>query len=78
MQNAAQRSLAHGLSAAQVQPFVALARGLCDTHNMLVTIVGEQPYREFVLKKGSDVTSGAIRFLPCGGLRCGWNPRQLH
>lgn len=37
-----------------VQPFVALARGLAETYGWLVTIVTELHYREFV-KSHSNV-----------------------
>lgn len=49
-----------------VQPFVALARGMAETHGWLVTICTEQNWRDFV-KKNSKVKRGKIRFRPCGG-----------
>ncbi|CAE7680619.1 UGT80A2 [Symbiodinium sp. CCMP2592] len=49
-----------------VQPFVALARGLAERLGWLVTICTEQSHAAFV-RKHSDVTSGKIRFRPSGG-----------
>eukprot|EP01126_Amoeba_proteus_P066699 TRINITY_DN9707_c0_g1_i2.p1 TRINITY_DN9707_c0_g1~~TRINITY_DN9707_c0_g1_i2.p1 ORF type:complete len:565 (-),score=112.25 TRINITY_DN9707_c0_g1_i2:19-1527(-) len=49
-----------------VQPFVALARGLAETFGWLVTIVTELAFRDFI-KSNSNVRNGAIRFRPSGG-----------
>eukprot|EP00439_Symbiodinium_sp_Y106_P038369 s6715_g4.t1 len=49
-----------------VQPFVALARGLAERLGWLVTICTEQSHAAFV-RKHSDVHSGKIRFRPSGG-----------
>jgi len=50
-----------------VQPFVALARGLASELGWLVTIVTELAWRDFVVGKCADVSAGAVRFLPSGG-----------
>jgi len=50
-----------------VQPFVALARGLAERLGWMVTIQTELKFRDFVLTKGSDVENGVVRFLPSGG-----------
>ena len=50
-----------------VQPFVALAKGLANTHGWLVTICTELYWREFVLSEVAELRAGAIRFLPSGG-----------
>jgi len=50
-----------------VQPFVALARGICNSHGWLVTICTEASFRDFVLSKCADVTRGEVRFLCSGG-----------
>eukprot|EP01126_Amoeba_proteus_P058626 TRINITY_DN7584_c0_g2_i3.p1 TRINITY_DN7584_c0_g2~~TRINITY_DN7584_c0_g2_i3.p1 ORF type:complete len:342 (+),score=49.38 TRINITY_DN7584_c0_g2_i3:368-1393(+) len=49
-----------------VQPFVALGRGLAEMRGWMVTIVTELPYRDFI-KSYSKVTKGCIRFRPSGG-----------
>ncbi|CAE7744239.1 UGT80A2 [Symbiodinium necroappetens] len=49
-----------------VQPFVALARGLAEQLGWLVTICTEQSHAAFV-RKHSDVHSSKIRFRPSGG-----------
>ena len=49
-----------------VQPFVALARGLAEELGWLVTICTESTHANFV-QKHSDVSKGAIRFRPSGG-----------
>lgn len=50
-----------------VQPFVALARGLCNELGWLVTICTESRWKEFVISKCNDITNGAVRFVCCGG-----------
>jgi len=50
-----------------VQPFVALAIGMCNQYGWLVTICTELVWREFVHSKCAGVTRGLVRFLPCGG-----------
>mmetsp|Transcript_23053 Transcript_23053/g.50293 ORF Transcript_23053/g.50293 Transcript_23053/m.50293 type:complete len:726 (-) Transcript_23053:2565-4742(-) len=49
-----------------VQPFVALARGLAETYNYKCTIVTEMRYRDFVLKY-SKVSKGKIAWRCSGG-----------
>ena len=50
-----------------VQPFVALARGLCNEYGWLVTICTEASFREFVVQKCGDITNGAVQYLCSGG-----------
>lgn len=50
-----------------VQPYLALARGLANSRNYCVTIVTELRYKDFVLKNTLDLSAGAIRFRPAGG-----------
>lgn len=50
-----------------VQPFVALARGLAEVENWDVTIVTELGYKAKLKKQTSDVDAGIIRFRPSGG-----------
>eukprot|EP00450_Noctiluca_scintillans_P031994 CAMPEP_0194544704 /NCGR_PEP_ID=MMETSP0253-20130528/87995_1 /TAXON_ID=2966 /ORGANISM="Noctiluca scintillans" /LENGTH=656 /DNA_ID=CAMNT_0039391619 /DNA_START=74 /DNA_END=2041 /DNA_ORIENTATION=+ len=49
-----------------VQPFVALARGLAELHGYLVTICTELRWKSFVLSN-SKTTNGKIMFRPSGG-----------
>lgn len=49
-----------------VQPFVALARGLANSYGWIVSIVTEARYRELV-EKNARVDQGEVRFLPSGG-----------
>eukprot|EP01126_Amoeba_proteus_P016368 TRINITY_DN17574_c0_g2_i1.p1 TRINITY_DN17574_c0_g2~~TRINITY_DN17574_c0_g2_i1.p1 ORF type:complete len:281 (-),score=51.77 TRINITY_DN17574_c0_g2_i1:12-854(-) len=49
-----------------VQPFIALARGLAEIEGWMVTIVTELRYYDFI-KSQSKVSRGAIRFRPSGG-----------
>eukprot|EP00928_Gymnodinium_smaydae_P018297 TRINITY_DN16972_c0_g1_i1.p1 TRINITY_DN16972_c0_g1~~TRINITY_DN16972_c0_g1_i1.p1 ORF type:complete len:1074 (-),score=193.09 TRINITY_DN16972_c0_g1_i1:69-2945(-) len=49
-----------------VQPFVALARGMAEQRGWLVTICTELRWRDFV-KKHSNVSRGRIRFRSSGG-----------
>eukprot|EP00435_Cladocopium_sp_Y103_P011671 s2674_g3.t1 len=49
-----------------VQPFVALARGLAEELGWLVTICTEATHAAFV-QKHADVSRGGIRFRPSGG-----------
>jgi UDP:flavonoid glycosyltransferase YjiC (YdhE family) len=50
-----------------VQPFVALAKGLANAHGWLVTICTELYWREFVLSEVAELRAGAVHFLPSGG-----------
>ena len=50
-----------------VQPFVALARGLCSERGWLVTICTEARWKAWVLAQCADITAGAVRFLCSGG-----------
>eukprot|EP00930_Biecheleria_cincta_P082629 TRINITY_DN72332_c0_g1_i1.p1 TRINITY_DN72332_c0_g1~~TRINITY_DN72332_c0_g1_i1.p1 ORF type:complete len:884 (-),score=141.56 TRINITY_DN72332_c0_g1_i1:325-2976(-) len=49
-----------------VQPFIALARGLAEKLGWMVTICTELSFYDMV-KKHSDVARGRIRFRPSGG-----------
>merc|ERR1719362_1669861 len=49
-----------------VQPFVALARGLAEHHDWLCTICTEMSFMDFV-QKNSRVRNGKIQFRPSGG-----------
>jgi len=49
-----------------VQPFVALARGMAEQLGWMVTICTELKQKDFV-KKHSQVSRGRIRFRPSGG-----------
>lgn len=50
-----------------VQPFVALARGMAEQLGWLVTICTELRWRSFVRSKTQGLSQGKVRFLPCGG-----------
>merc|ERR1719362_2844281 len=50
-----------------VQPFVALARGMAKTRGWLVTICTEYNYKSFVQGNAADVSPGRIAFKPSGG-----------
>lgn len=50
-----------------VQPFVALARGLAEMKGWMVTIVTESRWKSFVKDNAKGLTSGMIRFRPSGG-----------
>merc|ERR1719446_576717 len=50
-----------------VQPFVALARGMAETLGWLVTITTELRWRSFVLAKTRNLRRGAVRFRNSGG-----------
>eukprot|EP00965_Chrysotila_dentata_P133355 4409073-Pleurochrysis_carterae.AAC.1 len=50
-----------------VQPFVALARGMAEQNNWLVTFATELRWRDFVLSKTRGLSAGAVRFRPTGG-----------
>jgi len=50
-----------------VQPFIALARGLCNRYGWLVTICTEAGFKDFVLSKCADITDGEVRFRNAGG-----------
>lgn len=55
-----------------VQPFVALARGMAESRGWLVTICTEYRWKSFV-QKHADVSQGRIDFIPSGGdteMRC--------
>lgn len=49
-----------------VQPFVALARGMAQEHGWLITICTEMVWKSFVLGN-ADVSRGKIQFRPSGG-----------
>eukprot|EP00756_Hemistasia_phaeocysticola_P059179 Hpha_TRINITY_DN358_c0_g1::TRINITY_DN358_c0_g1_i1::g.112663::m.112663/K05841/E2.4.1.173; sterol 3beta-glucosyltransferase len=49
-----------------VQPFVALARGMATMLGWMVTICTELKWKDFVIKN-ADVPRGKIRFRPSGG-----------
>ena len=50
-----------------VQPFVALARGLAERLGWMVTICTELRWRPFVLQSCAGLRRGAVRFRPSGG-----------
>ena len=50
-----------------VQPFVALARGLCSERGWLVTICTEARWKNWVIAQCADITAGAVRYLCSGG-----------
>jgi len=50
-----------------VQPYIALARGLATLHGWCITICTELRYKDSVLKNGQGLSRGAIRFRPSGG-----------
>lgn len=50
-----------------VQPFVALARGLIQNHNCEVTIVTEIVWKSFVKDGRADLPDGTLHFRPSGG-----------
>ena len=50
-----------------VQPFVALARGLCSERGWLVTICTEARWKAWVLAQCADITAGAVRSHCSGG-----------
>ena len=50
-----------------VQPFVALARGLCSERGWLVTICTEARWKGWVMTQCADITAGAVRFVCSGG-----------
>ncbi|CEO97581.1 Glycosyltransferase family 28 N-terminal domain-containing protein [Plasmodiophora brassicae] len=50
-----------------IQPFVALAMGLAQQLNWMVTICTELRYKPFIKKHAATLTSGAVRFRPSGG-----------
>ena len=51
-----------------VQPFLALARGMASQRGWLVTICTELAWKDFVEGKATDgCGDGAVRFLPSGG-----------
>jgi sterol 3beta-glucosyltransferase len=50
-----------------VQPFVALARGLCSERGWLVTICTEARWKEWMMTQCADITAGAVRFVCSGG-----------
>merc|ERR1712226_817935 len=49
-----------------VQPFVALARGMAEENGWLVTICTEIRWKDFVVSN-ADVMRGRIQFVPSGG-----------
>lgn len=50
-----------------VQPFVALARGMAEEQGWLVTICTESRWRGFVLESTRGLRQGAVRFRSSGG-----------
>mmetsp|Transcript_8835 Transcript_8835/g.19772 ORF Transcript_8835/g.19772 Transcript_8835/m.19772 type:complete len:661 (+) Transcript_8835:42-2024(+) len=50
-----------------VQPFVALARGMAIQKGWLVTICTEVSFKDFIMKNASGVGEGKIQFRPSGG-----------
>eukprot|EP00746_Dinoflagellata_sp_MGD_P082402 gnl/MRDRNA2_/MRDRNA2_327179_c0_seq1.p1 gnl/MRDRNA2_/MRDRNA2_327179_c0~~gnl/MRDRNA2_/MRDRNA2_327179_c0_seq1.p1 ORF type:complete len:540 (-),score=70.45 gnl/MRDRNA2_/MRDRNA2_327179_c0_seq1:52-1620(-) len=50
-----------------VQPFVALARGLAEELGWMVTIATELRWRSFVKQNSADLKRGKIRYRPSGG-----------
>ena len=50
-----------------VQPFVALARGLCSERGWLVTICTEARWKGWVEAQCADITAGAVHFVCSGG-----------
>jgi len=50
-----------------VQPYLALARGLANTMGWCITICTELRYKDFVQKSAEKLTRGAIRYRPSGG-----------
>jgi hypothetical protein len=50
-----------------VQPFVALARGLCEREGAIVTIVSELRWKKFIKDNSRGLGRGAIRYRPSGG-----------
>ena len=49
-----------------IQPFVALARGLCNELGWLVTICTEKRWKPFVISKCADITNGYLSALLSG------------
>jgi sterol 3beta-glucosyltransferase len=49
-----------------VQPYIALARGLAELQGWMVTICTELSFKSFV-KSNANVQRGCIRFRPSGG-----------
>jgi len=50
-----------------VQPFVALARGLAEKYGWMVTIQTELTFKDFIQGKTNDLSQGIVRFAPSGG-----------
>jgi len=50
-----------------IQPFLALCRGLCNMYNFMITIVTELRYFEYVKSNAGNLTAGRIRFRVSGG-----------
>mmetsp|Transcript_30357 Transcript_30357/g.64028 ORF Transcript_30357/g.64028 Transcript_30357/m.64028 type:complete len:617 (-) Transcript_30357:134-1984(-) len=50
-----------------IQPFVALSRGLATLRNWDITIVTELSYKERLKKATANLSSGIVRFRPTGG-----------
>jgi len=50
-----------------VQPFVALARGMAEEQGWKVTVCTELRWRSFVLGKTKDLSQGQVLFLDSGG-----------
>lgn len=50
-----------------IQPFVALARGMAEEFGWLITICSEIRWKEFIYSKTKGLRKGRVRFLPSGG-----------
>lgn len=50
-----------------VQPFVALARGMAQQRGWLVTVITERRWKPFLLSNTADCAPGRVRFLDSGG-----------
>merc|ERR1712048_1036426 len=64
-----------------VQPFAALAIGMCNLYGWRVTICTELSWRPFAEGLRKSITNGSIHFLPSGGdtnrLTSGWMAEQF-
>lgn len=50
-----------------VQPFIALARGLAEAYNYMITIVSELSHKDLIKQFSTGLKRGCIRFRPSGG-----------
>jgi len=64
-----------------VQPFAALAIGMCNLYGWRVTVCTELVWRPFVEGLRKSIKSGSLHYLPCGGdtnfLTSGWLAEQF-